>query len=186
MQSNIYPNVVGWKKWMEDYQFGTFVFVPKNEIFENTKNLRQKYDPASARTSMPHITLTQPFSKRPTEEHIFLIKNIITSYDKFKIETGPVISSPNNKLIWIDINPKNEIIELRNLLHHTNLFRTDLPFTNNFIPHMTVSEFGENMNIESEIAKINKNHILTSREELTVKWIIPDDNFIFKDVGFVL
>lgn len=177
-----YPNVKKWKDWMVSYKFGTLVFIPRGEVFENTNHLRRQYDPSSADYSMPHMTLTQPFSIAPTLNDVKRIQDVIDKFNVFEIETGPVISSPDKRLIWIDVNPKAPFKLLRNKLHDLGLFRTDLPFTEGFTPHMTISEFGNaSENMIEALDAINNSYNLDSKSNLEVTWIIPDDTFVFSE-----
>lgn len=177
-----YPDYSKWKEWMKSYKYGTLVFIPTGKVFNNIDLLRKEYDPESAKFSMPHMTLTQPFSKAPTESDIEKIKDIVEKYNSFEIITGPATTSPNERLIWVDVNPKKSFVELREKLHSLDLFRTDLPFTKGFVPHMTISEFGKTDNeVKEVVALINEKYDFQSHQKLKVKWIIPDDNFVFTE-----
>ena len=91
-------------------------------------------------------------------------------------------SSPNKKLIWLDVNPKQQILQIRDSLHDLNLFRLDMPFTSGFIPHLTISELERS---PSEAKRIidDLNSLLTPWNILfdSVSWIIPNENFIFQE-----
>lgn len=172
---------VNWKPWKQDYRFGSLVFIPEGEIFTKTDELRKKYDPVSADYSMPHMTLTQPFTKAPSKEDIMVIKNIFQGHKPFIISTGPIVTSPTGNLIWVDINPKENFVNLRNELHKTGLFRTDLPFTEGFVPHMTISEFGVD-NSETLLKELNRAYVMDSKQQLAVSWVVPNEQFKFNVV----
>ena len=169
-----------WKSWMQDFRFGTLAFVPTGDIRTSVDELRQKFDPISAQTSMAHVTLTQPLTQAPSSEDIQNIARIIQSFEQFQIQVGPATTSPNKRLLWLDIAPKEKILELREALHATGLFRTDLPLTKGFIPHMTISESGRE---PGEVQTINQdlNSLIKpwNTEFNSVAWIIPDENFTF-------
>lgn len=171
-----------WKNWMKDFRFGTLVFVPSNDLKLIVDGLRNEYDPISAKTSMAHVTLTQPFAKAPLKEEIEAIQNIVCSFNKFDIEVGPATTSPNKRLLWLDITPKNSILALRENLHGTGLFRTDLPLTKGFIPHMTISEAGrEPVDVDAINSDLNSKYRPWKNLFSSVVWIIPNEEFVFNE-----
>jgi 2'-5' RNA ligase len=171
-----------WKSWMTDYQFGTLVYVPKSDLRQTVDRLRTEYDSASASTSMAHITLTQPLAKAPSSEDIRMIQEIINSTSSFEMTIGPFTTSPNKKLIWLDITPKKNILNLRERLHDTGLLRTDLPLTKGFIPHMTISEMGREPDEVTAInTKLNAQMNPWTTLFDSVAWIIPNEEFVFQE-----
>lgn len=125
---------------MQDYKFGAFIYFPERAVQDQIMPYRHKYDPVSAELSAPHITITQPLRRELNNEDINDINEVLSDHQKFHIRIGPPVSSPNQKMIWLDITPKDKILGLREDLHDTGLFRTDLAFTTGFIPHLTISE----------------------------------------------
>jgi len=174
-----------WKEWMQDFRYGTLAFLPEGDLRKTTDKLRGEYDPVSCETSMAHITLTQPLTKAPTNIEIEQIEKLIASFAKSQIQVGPATTSPNKRLIWFDVNPKDPVLVLREALHETGLFRTDLPLTKGFIPHMTISEAGRE---PSEVATINEalnsNYKPWTVSFASIAWIIPDEDFVFKEYRF--
>lgn len=176
----MYSSVETWHSWMKDYRFGTLALIPDGSLRETVDQLRQEYDPESAQTSMAHITLTQPFAKAPAEEELTQIYSLIAEFAKFKTTIGPAITSPKKKLLWLDVGMKEEVLALREVLHATGLFRTDLPLTKGFIPHMTISEVSRDPAEVTEInAVLNERYQPWPMNIESVAWIIPSDNFVF-------
>lgn len=170
---------------MKDFRFGTLVFIPTTDLRSIVDELRREYDPQSAQTSMVHVTLTQPLSKALSKEDVDNIERIIFSTRRFDIQVGPAITSPNKKLLWLDIAPKEPILALRETLHETGLFRIDLPLTKGFIPHMTISEAGrEPENVQSINTTLNSKFKSWNILFSSVAWIIPDAKFTFKEHRF--
>ena len=171
-----------WQNWMKDYEFGTLVFVPNGTLRSTVDRLRLEYDSVSASNSMAHITITQPFSKKPSDAEVLIIQDIINSLKSFEIIVGPFTTSPNRRLNWLDVAPKQMILDLREQLHGTGLFRTDLPLTKGFIPHMTISEEGRDPDEVNTInAKLNGQLNPWPTLFKSVTWIIPDEDFVFKE-----
>lgn len=168
---------------MQDYKYGTLAFVPTGDLRSSVDRLRAEYDPHSAQISMAHITLTQPFAKAPINEDISLIQKIISSTKAFEITIGPATTSPNKRLIWLDVSPKDGVLNLRDRLHGSGLFRTDMPLTKGFIPHMTISEFARE---PEEVVTISRllNSIIKPRTVAlsSIAWIIPNEEFTFQEM----
>ena len=171
-----------WKNWMKDYRFGTLAFLPKGELGRVSDQLRSRWDPASSKSCPAHITISQPFTVAPDLSQIDKIKEFLNQFKAFELQIGLVRSSPNKKLIWLDVNPKQQILQIRDGLHDLNLFRLDLPFTNGFIPHLTISEV-ERSPYEAKRIIDDLNSLLNPWNILfdSVSWIIPDENFIFQE-----
>lgn len=167
---------------MGDYKFGTFVFLPEGESAAITDKLRTYYDPVSARTSQAHITVTQPFSVNPNKDQIDIIETLLNKTKAFEIKVGPVITSPNKRLLWFDVDPKNEILSIRESLHELGFFRTDLPLTKGFLPHTTISEKGRDPNeVTSIIKELNSKTPTWNLTFDSLSWIVPDQKFVFHE-----
>ncbi len=177
----MYSDGLGWKTWMNDFRFGTMVFLPSGEVLETVNRLRAEYDPISAKTCPAHVTITQPFTSAPDSIQLSKIEVLLSSSQGFQVQIGPATTSPNKRLIWLDVNPKDQFLKLREQLHEVGLFRMDLPFTMDFIPHMTISEAQrEPTDVESINKQLNSRHRPRNIEFDSVSWIIPDDVFVFK------
>lgn len=177
----MYSEGANWKSWMKDFRFGTMVFLPDGEVREIGDKLRNQFDPVSANTCVSHITLTQPFTTAPDPSQISMIQSLIGSFSRFNAQIGPATTSPNKRLIWFDVEPKDLILELRGQLHETGLFRTDLPLTKGFIPHLTISEAQrEPEEVNAINGELNERYAARDVSFESIVWIIPDDNFVFK------
>jgi 2'-5' RNA ligase len=166
---------------MEDFRFGTLVFLPSGDLRQTGDLLRERFDPVSAKTCAAHITLTQPFRATPNEERLAAL---IAGFKRFEATAGPFVSSPNQKLLWLDIQPAPNILALRDRLHETEMFRTDLPLTRGFIPHLTLSEEPrEPAQVAQILTELNSKYPPWKFQFDTVSWIVPEGNFVFREVG---
>jgi hypothetical protein len=97
-------------------------------------------------------------------------------------QIGAAKTSPNKKLLWLDVAPKAPVLKVRESLHSMDLFRTDLPLTKGFLPHLTISEAArepeENFKI---IVGLNSKLDPHSTSFDRVSWIIPNEDFIFHE-----
>jgi 2'-5' RNA ligase len=171
-----------WSTWMKSYRFGTLVFHPNKILTQHVHALREKYDFLAAATSKPHITITQPFLNEPTADDLQKIEALLKSLENFEITIGPAITSPNKRLMWLDVSNKEAVLNVRESLHQTNLFDLDLPLTKGFIPHMTISEEGREP--QENFVKINEVNKTTKPFTVSfdkVTWIVPDDEFVFQN-----
>lgn len=178
----MYAAATSWRSWMKDFRYGTLVFIPDSNVKLIVDQLRAEYDSNSAQISMAHITLTQPFKKAPSKEDLQIVTQIINSFSSFEVVVGPVVTSPNKRLIWLDVSPKQKVIELRDRLHDSGLFRTDLPLTKGFIPHMTISEAGrEPEEVQTISERLNERLKPWALSFSAIYWILPNEDFTFKE-----
>ncbi len=80
-------------------------------------------------------------------------------------------------MVYLPVVPSQGIYELRTVLLATDLFRLDLPHTADFVPHLTLSEFGTAPE-EALRADVPQSEAMAFLLE-TVAWVIPDEAFHF-------
>jgi 2'-5' RNA ligase len=129
-----------WEEWQKAYEFGSLVIWPPDSVREIVNRQRQEYDPVSQATCEAHITLTQPLLRPLKDREWDQIMRIVSSFDAFQIDYGPVNSFLPYPAIWYEIHPKEKVLEMREALHQTGFFNLALPHTEGFIPHMTITE----------------------------------------------
>ena len=129
-----------WADWQLDYVHGLFVIWPPDAVRREVNRLRQAYDPVSQATIEAHITLTQPFLTRPDDEEWTRLARIVAGFDPFEISYGPVNTFFPNPVIYLEIQPQEDLLALRRALHETGLFNLTLPYSDDFVPHMTITE----------------------------------------------
>ncbi|TQV72351.1 2'-5' RNA ligase family protein [Aliikangiella marina] len=166
--------------WQKDYQYGTLLLLPPPQVMQIVNSLRQQYDPQSHKICVAHITLTQPLIKEISTDELNLIEKIISQFSQFEIQYGP-ISNLSQTCIIFQIAPKKVILTLREKLHQTGFFNLNLPFTEGFIPHMTVSEMGI-ANNDSVIRKLNQKFPVSTYHQEAVTLMKPNHQFVFKTV----
>ncbi len=178
----LYSKGDNWVSWMRDYRFGTMVFLPTGSVGRVGDELRSKYDPGSAKGCAAHVTITQPFAIAPKPEHIAEVKALLGSMLCFSAQIGPATTSPNKRLIWFDVNPKDAVLNIRERLHETGLFRTDLPLTRGFIPHLTISEAQkEPEDVQFIVSQLNSTYTPWNIDFASVSWIVPNDDCVFAE-----
>ena len=169
-----------WEDWQKPYQFGTIVIWPPDEIREIVNSQRERFDPVSNSYCEAHISVTQPLSSWLNAEEWDLIANIISSFDSFIIEYGPLNTFLPYPCIWYEIKPVSRVLELRNALHQTSSFNLDLKHPQNFIPHMTITEGISGPEVDEGLLETLQEESGTGVFQCKgLAYIVPDQDFRF-------
>lgn len=69
----------------------------------------------TSKRAVPHITLFGPFQTRNEREMVSKVVSVVKNYNivKFKISDFSYFDNPQNKVIYVNINPSEELDELR-------------------------------------------------------------------------
>jgi 2'-5' RNA ligase len=116
--------------------------VPPPEIASVLDPIRERLDPVSAATFGAHITVTPPFAAAPSaadEERVETAIRIVTS---MRLQLDRPTRFSGSSVVYLPVVPSHGVHALRTALLATGLFRLDLPHTSDFVPHLTLSEFG--------------------------------------------
>lgn len=170
-----------WSGWQRSYAFGMCViWLP--ELVRGTVNvLRQRYDPASQAICEAHITLTQPFLRQPQKDDLELLARIAADFAPFEIHYGPLNSFFPYPCIWLEVRPVKQILSLRRALHNTGLFDLSLPHTDDFVPHMTITEGLSGPEVNHELLESMRPEVAGGSFTCTgFVHIVPDPNFHFE------
>ena len=90
----------------------------------------------------------------------------------FDLAYGPARTFPNSSVIYVAVEPAEPVLRLRAIAHATGLFRTDLPFADAFVPHITVREWpgdraaGKDVRLEEIDAVVGRGQFVCSALEL--------------------
>ena len=143
-------------------------------------DLRNRYDPVSQAACEAHITLTQPFLREPSGEEWRSLHAIVQGFPRFHCDYGPVRSFLPAPIIWFEVQPAERIVELRRALHETRLFNLDLPHTDDFIPHMTLTEGLSGPEVTRALLEQLRETVSGGSFSCAeVSFIVPDDGFHF-------
>jgi len=170
-----------WAEWQLNYIHGLFVIWPPDPIREQINELRDVYDPVSQDTIEAHITLTQPFLARPGGLEWARLAEIAADFEPFEVSYGPVNTFFPNPVIYLEIRPRERILALRQALHETGLFNLTLPYTDDFVPHMTIAESRSDKVVDEKmLAQVMslapQGTFLTSE----IACMVPDSDFHFE------
>ena len=169
-----------WAEWQKVYSYGTFVIWPIDPIREAVNRLRHKYDPVSQSFCEAHITLTQPLLRQPSEKEWNNFSDVVSGFESFEIHYGPINTFLPYPCIWFEIHPSEEVLEIRQALHATGLFNLDLPHTDGFIPHMTITEGQSDIEVTNDLFAKLRDEISGGTFICTeIALIVPDHRFHF-------
>ena len=169
-----------WEEWQKVYQHGTIVILPPDGVREIVNHQRDKYDPVSAAICDAHITLTQPLLNPLSDTEWGNIQDILIRFPAFEIQYGPIKSFLPYPCIWYEIQPEDKVLDQRRALHQTGYFNLSLKHTDDFIPHMTITEGLSGPPVDEEL--------LTELQEQSsqgsfichdVAFIVPEESFCF-------
>ena len=173
--------------WRKVYTPGTLVLWPGEVTASIANALRSQYDPESQRICPAHITLTQPFLDLPNTDDWAKLAAIGKTVKPFLVTVGPIETFGTSAVLKFDVEPKSGLLALRQALHDTGLFNLNLPFTEGFTPHLTISEYGvQEPSYALELAQsLNKTTPVTTFMCSEFAYIRPDANRVFSHVRTV-
>ncbi len=169
-----------WEEWQKVYQHGTIVILPPDEIRNVVNGQRETYDPVTASFCEAHITLTQPLLNPLSDTEWGNIQDMLRRFPAFEIQYGPIKSFLPYPCIWYEIQPADKILALRNALHQTGYFNLSLKHTDDFIPHMSITEGLSGPPVDEELLTILQEQ--SSQGSFICQdavHIVPDESFCF-------
>ena len=126
--------------WDRPYLPGALVVLVPDDVRRKVDRLRRKYDPVSASLVPPHITITQPFRHEPGNAELALVGRVLMDHKPFALRYGPLRTFLPYPCMWYEVQPVAALLELRAALHETGLFNTDLSHTDDFVPHLSITD----------------------------------------------
>ena len=172
-----FPKGSGWPRWQRAYRYGVLVIEPPRELASILDAIRERFDPVSAGGFGAHITLTPPFAAAPSSADEERVRTAVRSAASMRLQLDRPTRFSGSSVVYLPVVPRQGLLELRTVLLATGLFRLDLPHTNDFVPHLTLSEFGTAPE-EALRADIPQPEAMAFLIE-TVAWVVPDEAFHF-------
>lgn len=126
--------------WQIPYLPGALVILPPEPVRRRMERLRRKYDLESAQRIPPHVTVAQPFRQEPNRMALDQVQQVLARFEPLELSYGPLRNFLPYPCIWYEIQPADRILAMREALHSTGLFNTDLPYTEGFIPHLSITD----------------------------------------------
>lgn len=175
-----------WPDWGRRFEPGLFIIQPPADISSIVDAQRETYDPLSQSYVGAHITVTQPLRKSPSTTEWDLLVQTVGKFQPFKIHYGPVKSFLPYPCIWYDVQPAEQVLEIRSALHQTGLFNLKEGYIEDFIPHMTITEGQSGPEVTSALL----GEIQTESRSGTflceaLAFSVPDQNFHFSSANMI-
>jgi 2'-5' RNA ligase len=166
-----------WPIWQRDYRYGTLVIRPPPNLAADLDSIRERLDPASAAHIGAHLTLTPPFAVAPTSADEERVRLAIRGVASMRLRLDRPTQFSGSSVIYLPVVPTQAFMNLREVLLATGLFRLDLPHTTDFVPHLTLSEFGTApVAVPGPEVPPPKAMAFLVEE---VAWVVPDEAFHF-------
>lgn len=166
--------------WQRAYRHGTLVIWPPDLVRESVNRWREQFDPVSHRCVEAHITLTQPFKERVTEDVLDQVTVALRTEDAFEITYGPLRSFLPSPVLWLEVQPSQRVVDLRRRLHSIGVFDLSLPHTDDFVPHMTITEGLSGSRVNDSLFESLRPRIQGGTFDCqSVAYLLPDDEFRF-------
>ena len=171
-----FPRGAAWPTWQRDYRYGTLVILPPSNLASALDPIRSRLDPVSAATIGAHVTLTPPFATAPTSTDEERVLRCIRGLASMRLQLDRPTRFSGSSVLYLPVVPAEELGKLREVLLAIGLFRLDLPHTTDFVPHLTLSEFGTAPAVpDTELPPPEAMAFLAD----TVTWVVPDEAFHF-------
>jgi 2'-5' RNA ligase len=169
-----------WLEWQKVYTQGALVIWPPDQVGEVVNRLRHQYDPVSQSYCGAHITITQPFLRQPSSTEWDELCEVVSSFESFEMQYGPLNTFLPYPCIWFEIHPFELVLAIRQALHATGMFNLDLPHTDDFIPHMTITEGLSDIEVTEELFTKLRDEISGGTFICSdIAYIVPDRFFHF-------
>ena len=169
-----------WEPWQRAYQHGTLVIWPPDSDRESVGQWREQLDPTSHGFAEAHITVTQPLKARLTTDILDRLTTILRAENNFEVTYGPLRSFLPSPVLWLEVQPAGRVVELRRKLHLTGAFDLSLPHTEDFVPHMTITEGLSGPQVDHALFQSTRDRIECGSFDCSgVVYLVPDDSFRF-------
>ena len=172
-----FPSGGGWSAWKSDYRYGALVIEPPEELAAILDPIREQFDPVSASRVGAHITVTPPFIGAPSPADEARVGSVVCGIPAMRLRLGTPRQFGASSVIYLPVEDAGAIVRLRAVLLATGLFRLDLPHTTDFVPHLTISEFGTTPT--AALSAVIPTPGATAFHVGAIAWIAPDEDFQF-------
>jgi 2'-5' RNA ligase len=172
-----FPKGSSWPTWQRAYRYGALVIEPPQELASILDPIRERLDPVSAGRFGAHITVTPPFAAAPSSADEERVRTAVRGVPSMKLGLDRPTQFSGSSVVYLPVVPSQGVDELRTALLATGLFRLDQPHTTDFVPHLTLSEFGTAPE-EAVVADVPQPDAMAFLLE-SVAWVVPDEAFHF-------
>jgi hypothetical protein len=180
---NYATDILRWKDWQKPYKYGGILIIPPDPPFSKIEALRGKYDPVAQAICGAHISVTVPLPRPLSKANLFELKSITSGIKPFTVKYGPLINFLPAPGVYLAIEPRDALDNLRAALESAAVFKGAIPREHPFLPHLTIAEFiGED---DTKELMVKLKDVAPSGSFLctSVSYCVPDKNFHFTERG---
>ena len=124
-----------------------------------------------------HVTVTPPFAAGPSSADEERIRTAIQAVPSTRLKLEPPTQFSGSSVTYLPVVPAQAVLGLREVLIATGLFRLDVPHMTDFVPHLTLSEFGSAPAASLAMALPQPEEMVFRAD--SVAWVVPDEAFHF-------
>jgi 2'-5' RNA ligase len=163
------------------YNTGLFVIVPPEPLKRELDTLIATHDPALFSIVAAHVTISNPLREHLTDTSVQVVAEALCRIRSFTATVGPVRTFKENTVVYLAVEPQDRIKALRESLHKTGLFEKATPHGYDFVPHLTISEYGckTNDEVAAMAEKLQRQDPGGSFDCHELQLIAPDDSCRF-------
>ena len=172
-----FPSGGGWSDWTRDYRYGALVIEPPEVLTAVLDPIREQFDPVSASRVGAHITVTPPFIGPPSSADEARVAAVVRGRPPIRLRLGRPTQFAGSSVVYLPVEDSGAVMRLREVLLATDLFRLDLPHTSDFVPHLTISEFGTTP--AAALSAVIPAPGARAFQVRAIAWVVPDDEFRF-------
>jgi 2'-5' RNA ligase len=183
MLTNYATDISRWEEWQKAYRYGVMLIIPTDPPYRRIEALRRWYDPKGHLICGPHISITVPFPRALSDANWFELKSIAAGIRPITIKYGPLINYLPEPGIYLEIEPRDELDNLRTTLEKATAFKGALPRKYPFSPHMTIAEYITVEHTGELMEKLKDNTPSGSFFCTSISYCVPDNNFHFTERG---
>jgi 2'-5' RNA ligase len=173
-----FPSSGGWDDWQRDYRYGALVIEPPVELAAVLDPIRERFDPVSAARVGAHISVTPPFLRAPTPADEARVGSVVGRIPSMGLQLGQPRQFGESSVIYLPVVNAGAVMRLRDVLLATGLFRLDLPHTTDFVPHLTISEFGTTPG--AALRTVIPAPGASPFHVGAIAWLVPNEEFQFR------
>jgi 2'-5' RNA ligase len=168
-----------------DYRFGVFVIALPEPLRALVAALRERFDPASAATAPPHITLTEPLAETPNDiARADLGAALAGVVGPFEVTVGPARVFGGTEVVYLAVEPVGPLLALRSRAHASGLFRLDGPHAADYVAHVTIREDALTADEAEAVGRAADDAVGQRRFRCEAfEFWLPDDRGVFRSMA---
>jgi 2'-5' RNA ligase len=181
MSTDYAKHMVGWKKWMKEYQYGIVLIIPPEPHKTVVNALRQAYAWSQSSQCDAHISLSVPVPGPVDPVDLQDLETRLANFKPFHLNYGPIITGGDGRGIVLDIEPQETLKALLALVEGGRMFQGASERKWPYLGHLTIAEMlttAQSQEIRAELSSLSlSGQFLVDH----LSYVVPDENFAFTE-----